>query len=234
MVNGGRIAVALHDVEPATFDKCALIRDWLADQGIEVVTLLVIPAADGHPFYQRSPALESWLRERRADGDAIAQHGFRHERLTAGNPVRRAQGGRAAEFAGLSRSEAHERVLAGHRLLTFAGLAPRGFVAPAYAYTPALRRALRPVFDWWAALIRCHGGEASSTVPAMGLGASSRLKRAFSPALLRAMAPLARTTLRLDLHPADFDHPRHVYAVERVLDQSRGRTAVTYDRLLAG
>jgi hypothetical protein len=29
-----RIAVALHDVEPATFERCALIRDWLADCGV--------------------------------------------------------------------------------------------------------------------------------------------------------------------------------------------------------
>ena len=73
-----RIAVALHDVEPGTFEKCALIRDWLDDFGIAAATLLVIPAADGHPFYQRSPDLGAWLLERRAAGDAIAQHGFRH------------------------------------------------------------------------------------------------------------------------------------------------------------
>ena len=29
------IAVALHDVEPATFERCALIRDWLADCGVD-------------------------------------------------------------------------------------------------------------------------------------------------------------------------------------------------------
>ncbi len=234
MVSPGRIAVALHDVEPATFEKCALIRDWLADQGIDAVTLLVIPAADGHPFYQRSPALEAWLREQRDRGDAVAQHGFRHERATAGDPLRRARGGRAAEFAGLSPGEARDRVLAGHRLLTLAGLTPRGFVAPAYAYTLALRRALAPLFDWWAALIRCHGGGTSALLPAIGLGASGRMQRAVSPALLRAAAPLARTTLRLDLYPGDFDHPRHVLALERVLDQCRHRTPVTYDQLLAG
>ena len=48
---GGTIAVSLHDVEPATFERCALIRDWLDDLGVDRVTLLVIPAPDLHPFH---------------------------------------------------------------------------------------------------------------------------------------------------------------------------------------
>jgi hypothetical protein len=27
----GAVAVAIHDIEPATFERCALIRDWLDD-----------------------------------------------------------------------------------------------------------------------------------------------------------------------------------------------------------
>jgi hypothetical protein len=45
-----RIAVALRDVEPATFERSALIRDWLDDHGVDRVTLLVIPARDLHPM----------------------------------------------------------------------------------------------------------------------------------------------------------------------------------------
>ena len=30
----GRIAVCIHDVEPATWEGCALIRDWLCDHGV--------------------------------------------------------------------------------------------------------------------------------------------------------------------------------------------------------
>ena len=75
------IAVALHDVEPATFERCALIRDWLDDHGIDRVTLLVIPAPDLHPLSTRAPGIVEWLDERRCLGDAIAQHGFQHEQL---------------------------------------------------------------------------------------------------------------------------------------------------------
>jgi hypothetical protein len=38
--------------------------------------------------------------------------------------------------------------------------------------------------------------------------------------------------LRLDLHPSDFDRPRHVLALESVLRRSGRRTAVTYDDLV--
>lgn len=74
------IAVALHDIEPATFERCALIRDWLDDHGVNQVTLLVIPARDLHPLAERSPEMVSWLIDRERSGDAIAQHGFQHLR----------------------------------------------------------------------------------------------------------------------------------------------------------
>jgi len=228
------LAVALHDVEPATFERCALVREWLDDHGIHRVTLLVIPAADGHAFYRRSPHLHEWLLERRDRGDAIAQHGLMHRRLRPGGPHRRWQGGVAAEFPGLSAAETRERLNDGRRLLAQAGLDPRGFVAPAYAYTHALRRELRATYDWFATVVRCwQSGAGARVAPAFGLGTSSRVKRALSPALLRVSAPLARSTLRLDLHPADFDHVSHVLALEGALRRARGRRSVTYDELLA-
>ena len=43
---------------------------------------------------------------------------------------------------GLDGDETRRAVDAGWRVLKLAGLEPDGFVAPAYAYTPALRRLL--------------------------------------------------------------------------------------------
>src|SRR3954469_9935440 len=138
----GTIAVSLHDVEPATFERCALIRDWLDDHGVDRVTLLVIPAPDLHPFFQRRPELAAWLLDCRDRGDAIAQHGLHHRRIRRPGPLRRPLAGRAAEVPGLDAAETHASVEAGRRTLARVGLEPRGFVAPAYAYTPALRSAL--------------------------------------------------------------------------------------------
>ena len=216
MSGGRRIAVAIHDVEPATFERCALIRDWLADHGIDRATLLVIPAPDLHPFFQRRPDLAAWLLDCRDRGDAVAQHGFQHRR--AGAP----RGG-GAEFAGLDPEATRASIAAGRRVLTLAGVEPRGFVAPGYAYTPALRRELAGGFDWWATLLRLVGRDRAALSPALPLRRS--------PLAVRAGALAAGRLLRLDLHPADFDRPRHVLALESVLRGAGRRAAVTYDDL---
>jgi glycosyltransferase involved in cell wall biosynthesis len=96
------IAVALHDVEPATFERCALIRDWLDDHGVDRVTLLVIPARDLHPLSDRRPEIATWLAERVRGGDAVAQHGFQHFRARPQRwslPLRPRLHSEAAEFA---------------------------------------------------------------------------------------------------------------------------------------
>ena len=267
------IAVAVHDIEPATFERCALIRDWLGDHGVDHATLLVIPARDLHPLAERSPEMVSWLIERERGGDAIAQHGFQHLRLRRAGGYRTLRSFNAdheTEFVGLDAHETRRAVDAGRRVLKLAGIEPRGFVAPGYAYTPALRRTLGERFHWWAALLGLHrahpasasyaalGRRAASTLEAPGSGASTedtlacearvkgrdllgppialssagRLRRALSPALLRAGALVSGATLRLDLHPSDLDDPSHMLALEWVLKRSaRTREAVTYEQL---
>jgi predicted deacetylase len=249
-VDRGRIAVSLHDVEPATFERCALIRDWLSDHGVDRVTLLVIPARDLHPLAERSPELRDWLIERRAAGDAIAQHGFRHERLgrsTLAGALSRGRAVRALEFAGMGDVETRRAVDAGWRLLKLAGLEPQGFVAPGYAYTRALRRALPRRFSWWADRLHMHRAHAAAaTVRADGatgrihstaFGASSEdhPRRTRSPLAMRAGALLAGDTLRLEVHPDDLDRTRHMLALEWVLRRAaQQREAITYEELLCG
>jgi hypothetical protein len=181
-----RLAVALHDIEPATFEHCALIREWLTDLGVRRVTLCVVPAADHHPFFQRSPALTAWLQERRAAGDAIAQQGF--------------VGGRA-----VSARESSEHVRAGRRLLSLAGLEPRGYRAPSLVHALGAWRELSRTFDWWVA-----AGALRATSVRPGAGA-----------------------VRVDLRPADFDHAAgRVRALERTLRRAAEQCrSVTYDDL---
>jgi predicted deacetylase len=242
------IAVALHDVEPATFERCALIRDWLDDHGVDRVTLLVIPARDLHPVSDRRPEIATWLAERVRSGDAVAQHGFQHFQAHPGRwtlPSRPRLHSEAAEFARLDARDTARALDAGRRVLKLAGIEPAGFIAPAYAYTPALREMLGSRFRWWAgswglyAADRATGaGERSSvraptlSAPALGLGSSSLARRAISPSFLRAATLLAGETLRLDLHPRDLAAPSHMLALEWVLRHaSPRRQAVTYDDL---
>ena len=225
------IAVALHGIEPASFERCALIRDWLDDHGVDRVTLLVIPARDLHPVGERAPAMVDWLGERRLAGDSIAQHGFQHDGCR----------NRHGEFARLDGSETRRAVHAGWRVLKLAGIEPDGFVAPAYAYTSVLHRTLAERFHWWAGLLRVHRPHAQGgspgrgpLAPAWSLTANGPVNRLLSPPLLRAGAMLPFSTLRLDLHPADLSRPRHMMALERVLERAHSRRAVTYRELAAG
>jgi hypothetical protein len=60
------------------------------------------------------------------------------------------------------------------------------------------------------------------------------MQRALSPALIRAGSLVCGRTLRIDLHPADLQHPRHMIALEWVLGRAgHRREAITYDELLA-
>ncbi len=67
------VAVTLHGVEPATWARCALIRDWLADQRVGRVTLVVAGRPGSCPVQRR--ALVEWLADRLAGGDRIVQPG---------------------------------------------------------------------------------------------------------------------------------------------------------------
>jgi predicted deacetylase len=252
------LAVALHDIEPATFERCALIRDWLDDHGVGQVTLLVIPARDLHPLAERSPEMVSWLIERERGGDAIAQHGFQHLRsgargMGAYQSLRARGADHESEFLGLDANETRRAVDAGRRLMKLAGIEPRGFVAPGYAYTPALKHTLGERFHWWAALLGLHRVQPSAAGssrsdsgagrlataaerdllgPPISLSSGGRLRRVLSPALLRAGALISGATLRLDLYPSDLEHPNHMLALEWVLKRSaRTREAVTYEEL---
>jgi predicted deacetylase len=241
-MSAASIAVAIHDVEPATYERCALIRDWLDDHGVDRVTLLVIPARDLHPLGERSPEMVTWLRQRQRGGDAIAQHGFHHVRARRGSRGRDVltdlrsaclRGRDGAEFVGLDAAETRRAVESGRRVLKLAGIEPSGFVAPSYAYTPALREIVGARFGWWAELLHVRRAATSADLlfPPIAIGTAGAMRRAVGPTLVRAGAALAGPVLRVDLHPSDLEHPRHMLALEWVLNHAHGRTAVTYDEL---
>jgi hypothetical protein len=122
------LAVALHDIEPATFERAALLRDWLDDLGVGRVTLLVIPARDLHPLSDRRPEVAAWLLDRASRGDAIAQHGFRHLQSPPARwppHPRSAMARESPEFVGLDPLQTVRALDAGRRILKLAGIEPR-------------------------------------------------------------------------------------------------------------
>jgi hypothetical protein len=236
---GPLLAVAVHDVEPATFERAALIREWLDDLGVARATLLVIPARDLHLLSDRRPEVASWLLERERCGDAIAQHGFRHlQSRCARGPTRPrlGGGGDSPEFAGLDPAQTVRALDAGRRVLKLAGIEPRGFIAPAYAYTRQLRGSLRTRFAWWAGPWALHptrlGAPSRLYGPPIGLAAAGPLRRAASPALVRAASHFAGPIMRVEVHPRDLASASHMLALEDVISRAvRSRESVTYDDL---
>jgi predicted deacetylase len=231
------VAVALHDVEPTALARCREIREWLARRGIDRVTLLAIPAPRGTPIRPRCSDLARWLRERTAEGDCVAQHGCSHVQgtraLAARQWLAKRQGGNGAEFVGLDVARTAEALDRGREVLGEAGVEPRGFVAPGYAYTRELRSALGSRYSWWADLLAVRGPGRSRYSPALCLGASTWVKRVSSPALVRSLAAAGGSVMRVDVHPADFDRRRSRAALERLLDRAAARAPVVYDELLA-
>ena len=194
-----------------------------------------------------------WLLERRRGGDAIGQHGFQHVRLRQGSPPGACSpaptGPASASSSGSTARETRRAVHAGWRVLKLAGIEPDGFVAPSYAYTSALRETLSVRFRWWAGLLRVHRAagaaprfpgprgqrgecDGGQLAPAWSFAAAGPFSRALSPPMMRIGARLPMSTLRVDLHPVDLQHPRHMIALERVLGRAGPRrTAVTYEEL---
>jgi predicted deacetylase len=231
---GGGVAIALHDVEPRTFERCRKLREWLARRGVDAVTLLVTPAPDLHPFAARSPALAGWLRARTAAGDAIAQHGLaqRSTRTPFDPDGFRAIGRRRrAEFDGLDRAVAEARVNTGLRLLRDLELDPAGFVAPAYAYTQPLREVLLERFEWFA--------DGQSVMRAGRPSLQSAARRPPAHGAWRRMQTTGSLAgiVRIDVRPSDLGSARRLATLDgllaRVIDRSApgARFAVTYDEL---
>ncbi|HUB77110.1 MAG TPA: DUF2334 domain-containing protein, partial [Solirubrobacteraceae bacterium] len=174
---------------------------------------------------------------------AVAQHGFQHARTGAARWPRPPRlHSEAPEFLGLDQHETGRALDAGRRVLKLAGIEPLGFVAPAYAYTPALRELVATRFRWWAGSWGLHatgavagpGRPPSLAAPAIGLASGTVARRAISPGLLRAATLLAGEVLRLDLHPSDLSLPSHILTLEWVLRRSLPRRRpVTYDELAA-
>ncbi len=203
------------------------------------------PGARPAPGRRALPGDDRLAGRAPARGDSIAQHGFQHVHLRRGSfPGRRlarTRGRRAAEFVGLDGEETRRAVDAGWRVLKLAGVEPDGFVAPAYAYTPALRSVLPRRFRWWAGLLRLHrtfaapdGNRAQRLAPAWDIGTDGPLRRVLSPGLIRAGSLLSGENLRLDLHPADLQHPRHMLALEWVLGRAgQRREAITFEELVS-
>ena len=201
------LAVAVHDVEPRSFARVRDIRDWLLERGVEPGDAARHPSPRPAPDRSTGPgarrlaARPRRLRRRRRPA---------RPRPSGGAVIRAVATPDARELAGRQR----RGVPRPRTPTTRCGVCrpaggcsrrsssiPRGFVAPGYAYTRALRGVLGASFDWFADIaLRAHAVPTGSAPPALCLGSSTPLKRALSPPLVRA-AGRTSGTADADRHP---------------------------------
>lgn len=233
---GRWLTVALHDVAPATWARCARVLAAVREVADLPVTLLVVPAYHGQCSAQ--PAFEATLGERLAAGDELALHGYFHcdPQAPCGVAdwlVRRVYT-REGEFATLCEREACERIHLGQRWFAANRWPLAGFVAPAWLMGPGTWAALRanPDLLYTTSLTGLHLLHPLHSLRAPCLTWSTRAtwrrlcSLAWNGALLRVATSVP--LVRLGLHPDDAADRAVLRSWQRCLERLlRDRRAAT-------
>lgn len=238
-------ALVLHDVAPATLDRCqALLRalaPLIRPLGPMPVTHLVVPHYHGGTTVAEDGRFRQWLDTRLAMGDEVVLHGYRHlDEQPLRGPVDRITRRfytLEGEFATLTHGQADRALASGMALMRSCDWQPRGFVAPAWLMSDPVRAAL-PAFDFdWTAtrtgLVNLRSGRerpATSLVWSVRAGWRRWMSAHYNGWLLDRLLSEGRqdVPIRLGLHPVDADWPEAVgfwrEALERVLSRRPAAT----------
>lgn len=225
------VLVTIHDVAPPLMPKVERLWELCVARKV-TPGLLVVPDWHGTAPIEGDAACVAWIRARAAEGAEIFLHGERHDEV--GSPrgwqdELRAFGrtNREGEFLTLDYAAARERIDRGLGRVRALGLAPVGFVPPAWLARPDTHQAARD-----AGLATSEDDGAIYAFRAARVIASP-VVRWSSRGALRAYGSLVQAQLRwtlqrgtgvmrIALHPADLDHPATAASVERTLDRWLG------------
>ena len=143
------LAVSVHDVSPLTRDRVEVMLRDLAEVGVGVTSLLVVPDHHHRADIDQDSGFLAWLREKEAAGHEMVLHGFYHRREKAGGGgwtrkiVTEHYTAGEGEFYDLDYETARGRMGRGREKLTGAGLEVIGFIAPAWLLGDEADRAAR-------------------------------------------------------------------------------------------
>ncbi|HEY0510467.1 MAG TPA: polysaccharide deacetylase family protein [Thermoanaerobaculia bacterium] len=236
------LAVSLHGVAPHSQRPCQELLEQLAELGVPRASLLVVPRWHGVETILDRPFFLRWLGSLVEAGHEVCLHGLTHRADDLPRGVRSALIGRfytagEGEFYGLGLEKAESKVLEGEGMLAAAGLAARGFVAPAGLLSPASREVLRGRgFEYTVTSRHLHllREELRIATPKVAFSTRGFLRRALSPLIGRARFAASRRKpiLRISIHPDDIYEPGVRRALTSVLRQALAdRTPVTYGEL---
>jgi predicted deacetylase len=239
------IVVSLHDVAPSTQQVANTIISELAQRGVRVCSLLVVPDYHHEGLFTKDQQFVSWLRGLEADGHEIVIHGYFHERPRCANEtwrdkfLTRFYTRHEGEFYDLGYHEALRRITAARDEFRAHGLKPRGFVAPAWLLSDEAQRAARDAQMEYTTRLRTVCDLRSGEVfPARTLVYSvhNNWRRAASGTWNAAMFRFleSKPLLRISIHPSDYFHPaiwRQILGF--VTATSALRTSTTYQDWIA-
>lgn len=221
------LLISIHDVTPAFEAEVRALQAMCARIGAEPA-LLVVPEWHGEWPLERHPAFVDWVRGRVAEGAEVILHGERHDEAGLRRGVAdslRAWGrtAREGEFLTLDHAAARDRIARGIGRLTALGLAPSGFIPPAWLCREGTHRAASDLglrFSEDEGGLRIHPSGRRLPAPALRWSGRTPLRARGSALVAAARWRFQRgaPVIRLALHPADLRHPATARSVERALD----------------
>lgn len=235
------LLVSIHDVSPAHHNGVRWLWDMCRARSI-IPSLLVVPNWHGEFPLTAHEDFAGWCRTAARIGADIFLHGGRHDEAGAVRGWRdelRALGrtNHEGEFLTLDKHAARRRIDEGLATLRCVGLAPIGFVAPAWLARASCRDAITEAGlsvseDDRAIYLHRHAQRLVS--PVVRWSARSAWRARSSAFVARAATARYERHLivRIALHPQDLAHPVTAKSVEHTIDHwIASRTACAYSTL---
>ncbi len=236
----GSLVVSIHDIAPSTRETAEQIVSDLSRRGITHCSLLVVPN-----YHHAGSALEDRdfgisLRELEGRGHEIVIHGYFHDRPRRANETVREKfmtrfyTNDEGEFFDLSYEEAFRRITLAREEFVSLGLAPRGFIAPAWLLSADGERAAKDAgMEYTTRLgsVRDLAQEKTFVARSIVYSVRNQWRRTTSLAWNAALffGVKQQSLLRLSIHPPDYTHAEIWNQILRFIDQLLPvRTVTTY------
>jgi predicted deacetylase len=244
------LIVSIHDVAPPFAKQIDAILYRLKQLGVPRCSLLVVPDYHGGGRADRNPAWVAKLKSWQAEGHEMVLHGYFHRVEENGSPdlknalLRNVYTASESEFLELDGPEAAKRLKLGLEVLGNAGLAPKGFVAPAWLMNGQVLKALGELgFEYTNTLKKIIDLKSGRDCDCWSQVYSSRswwrrlTSVAWNECLWRRNR--GREVVRISIHPPEIRYPMLWSHLESLVAGAvEGRKTLTYvefvDRLRRG
>ncbi|MEP6709995.1 MAG: polysaccharide deacetylase family protein [Verrucomicrobiota bacterium] len=239
------LVVSIHDVAPSTQRIANKILTELAEHGVHVTSLLVVPNYHREGSALKELLFSGWLKKLEEHGHEIVIHGYFHERARRNDEsflqkfITRFYTADEGEFYDIIYSDALRLISDARDEFERHGLSPVGFIAPAWLLSAQGEQAAGAAgMIYTTRLGSMHHLLTNKTFRSQSLVYSTRSawRRIASLAWNRSVfwQQWHNSLLRVSIHPSDPSHPRIWRQILRFVDRALAdRTPVTYRSWIA-